>query len=234
MLLSRTRRKVKIALKGLIFDKSNMQELVEERHKNALEDSMGFRGQWDEHRRFQLAFLKERGLVPSKNLLEIGCGPLTGGIPIIGYLNANKYCGIDIRGSVLNLSWREVGIAGLSEKNPRLIYSSSFGSEELGDQQFDFILSFSVLYHLNDELLRAYFAQVAKRLKLTGICFANVNTHVDDSTWLQFPFVKRTVADYGAAASGAGLKMQSHGTVEGLGFRLRGEERLNEMLEFAK
>jgi SAM-dependent methyltransferase len=214
MLLSRSRRKAKLALKAFVFDKGNMQELVEERRRHALEDSMGFRGHWDEHRRFQLAFLREHGLVPSNSFLEIGCGPLTGGIPIIEYLNPNKYCGIDIRGSVLNLSWREVGIAGLSEKNPRLICSSSFGADELGDQRFDFVLSFSVLYHLSHELLPVYFAQVAKRLKPSGLCFANVNTQLDDSTWLQFPFVKRTVGDYGAVAGGAGLKMRSLGTAQ--------------------
>src|ERR1700733_15598110 len=146
MLLSRPRRKAKLALKGLIFDKTNLQELVDVRRRQALEDSMGFRGQWDEHRRFQIDFLKSRGLDPSHKFLEIGCGPLTGGIPVIGYLNPNNYIGVDIRSSVLNLSWGEVGAAGLSAKNPRLICSSSFGSEELPDDQFDFVLSFSVLF----------------------------------------------------------------------------------------
>jgi cyclopropane fatty-acyl-phospholipid synthase-like methyltransferase len=234
MLLSRTRRKAKLALKAFIFDKSNLQELLDVRRRHALEDSMGFRGQWDEHSRFQIAFLKEQGLDPSHKFLEIGCGPLTGGIPIIGYLHPNNYFGLDIRSSVLNLSWSEVGIAGLSAKNPRLICSSSFGSEELRDEQFDFVLSFSVLYHLSDELLRSYFFHVTNRLKPTGVCFAQVNTHLDGSTWLQFPFVKRTVTDYIEMASAAGLRTKSLGTIDNLGFRLPGEERLNEMLAFTR
>ena len=229
-----TRHKAKLALKGFIFDKSNLQELLDARHRQRLEDSMGFRGQWDEHQRFQISFLKDQGLDPSHKFLEIGCGPLTGGIPVIAYLRPNNYFGIDIRSSVLNLSWCEVGIAGLSDKNPRLICSSSFGSDELSDEQFHFVLSFSVLYHLSNELLQTYFAQVARRLEPTGVCFAQVNTHLTDSTWLQFPFVRRTVAEYGAMASAAGLKTRSLGTVESLGFRLAGEERLNEMLAFSR
>ena len=65
MLLSRTRHKAKLALKGFIFDKSNLQELLDARHRQRLEDSMGFRGQWDEHQRFQISFLKDQGLDPS-------------------------------------------------------------------------------------------------------------------------------------------------------------------------
>ena len=65
---------------------------------------MGFRGQFEKHRRFQMTFFRERGLVPSSRLLEIGCGPLTAGIPIIEYLEPGNYVGVDIRSSVLHLS----------------------------------------------------------------------------------------------------------------------------------
>jgi len=234
MVLSRTRRNAKLALKGFIFDIGNLQEVLDIRRRNALEDSMGFHGQWDEHRRFQVAFLKAQGLVPSHAFLEIGCGPLTAGIPIIEYLQPNKYFGIDIRSSVLDLAWGEVARAGLSAKNPRLICSSSFGAEELGEEQFDVVLSFSVLFHLNDELLHAYFQTVARRLKSTGFCVAQVNTQSDESTWLEFPFLKRKIDTYFAMAGEAGLKTRPLGTIERLGFRLSGEEKLNEMLAFVK
>jgi cyclopropane fatty-acyl-phospholipid synthase-like methyltransferase len=234
MVLSRTRRRAKLALKGFIFDVGRLQELVDFRRIRALEDSMGFRGQWDEHRRFQIEFLRSRGLHPPHRLLEIGCGPLTGGIPIMAYLQPNHYCGIDIRPAVLDLAWQEVGIAGLSARNPRLIHSSSFGATELGDERFNFVLSFSVLFHLSDEMLAACFLQVARRLEQGGVCLAQVNTHLPDSTWLEFPFVKRTVAQYIEQAAAAGLQGRSLGTIEALGFGLPGEERLNEMLEFRR
>ena len=160
MLLSRTRHLAKLRVKAFVFDKGNFQELLDVRRRHKLEDSMGFRGQWDEHRRFQITFLKERGLEPQHDFLEIGCGPLTGGIPLIEYLEPGKYVGVDIRSSVLNVSWGEIGLAGLSEKNRRLICSSSFGDEELGERQFDFVFSFSVLYHLSDDILRDYFRNV--------------------------------------------------------------------------
>ena len=153
-MLFRTRQRIKHRVKELIFDNAGFQEMLELRDRHRLEDAMGFRGQFDEHRRFQIAFLREQGLVPSSRFLEIGCGPLTAGIPVIEYLETGNYVGIDVRSSVLDLAWKEVGKAGLAVKNPRLICSSSFGSTELGAQTFDFILSFSVLYHLNDDILK--------------------------------------------------------------------------------
>jgi len=232
MILSRTRRTIKHHLKEFIFDKAGFQEMLDLREKYRLEDQMGFRGQFDEHRRFQVAFLKERGLVPSSRLLEIGCGPLTGGIPIIEYLEPGNYVGIDVRSSVLDLSWKEIGKARLSAKNARLVCSSSFGSTELGDQTFDFILSFSVLYHLSDEILEAYFGAVRKRLKPTGICFANVNTMYESSRWLEFPFLKRTMEQYVEIAQKKGLTTVPLGELCELGFRLPSPERHNQMLSF--
>lgn len=232
MLLARTRKRIKFDVKTFVFRAGNMQEIVDTRRRHALEDCMGFRGQWEEHRRFQLAFLQQQGLRPTHKLLEIGCGPLTGGVPIIEYLDPGKYVGIDIRNSALDLAWGEVAAAGLSGRNPRLICSSSFGSTELADQKFDFVLSFSVLYHLSDEILREYFLAVADRLQPDGKCFAQINTTVSNSTWLQFPFLCRTAAQYAEMAAQAGLDTRPLGTIEGLGFRLGGQERANEMLTF--
>lgn len=232
MLLARTRKRIKFAVKRFVFSAGNMQEIVDIRRRHALEDCMGFRGQWEEHRRFQLAFLQQQGLRPTHSLLEIGCGPLTGGVPIIEFLEPGKYVGIDIRNSALDLAWGEVAAAGLSGRNPRLICSSSFGSTELGDEKFDFVLSFSVLYHLSDEVLRGYFLAVANRLRPDGRCFAQINTTVSNSTWLQFPFLRRTPAQYAEVAAQAGLDTRPLGTIEGLGFRLPGQERTNEMLTF--
>jgi SAM-dependent methyltransferase len=231
-MLAQTRGRTIHSLKAFLFDKLGLQEVLERREKQRLEDMMGFRGQFDEHRRFQITFLKKWGLVPSHRLLEIGCGPLTAGIPIIDYLEQGNYVGTDVRSSVLDSAWQEVGKAGMSVKNPRLISSPSFASVELGDQQFDFILSFSVLFHLSDDILASYFDTVCKRLRLGGVCFANVNVLSESSRWLEFPFIKRTIENYREVASKYGLEATSLGEIGDLGFRLSGAERHNQMLSF--
>jgi cyclopropane fatty-acyl-phospholipid synthase-like methyltransferase len=230
--LSRTRAKLVHQTKGLIFDAANFQKMVELREKHQLEDSMGFRGQWDEHRRFQIEMLKKQGLLPEHTFLELGCGPMTGGIPVIEYLQSGNYVGVDIRSSVLNLGWREIGKAGLSGKNPRLICSPDFASEYIADMKVDFVYSFSVLFHLNDEVLNAYFSAVSSRLKPSGSCLANVNTHLPSDQWLEFPFIKRTIDTYVQAAALHGLTTVSLGKIKDMGFRSQSDEKENPLLKF--
>lgn len=229
-MLKRTRANIAYGLRGWVFDTFGFQSMIDRREMNELEDIMGFRGMIPEHRRFQLEFLKSQGLKPEHSLIEIGCGPLTAGLPLIEYLDPGNYVGVDVRPNALNPSWRQVGKAGLAGKNPLLIVSDSFGEESLGDRRFDYVLTFSVLFHLNDQILDQWFAMVAKR---GGVAYANVNTATESSTWLQFPFLKRDVETYRDAAARHGLKTEDMGTLEALGFRLPGEEKLNPLLRFS-
>jgi len=230
-MLKKTRANIAFGAKSKIFDMFNFQSMLDRREMNLLEDHMGFRGQIPEHRRFQLDFLKSQGLKPEHSFLEIGCGPMTGGLVLIDYLDSGNYVGIDVRPEVLNLSWQQVGKAGLAAKNPRLIISTRFGDDYLDDRKFDFVMSFSVLYHLSDEILDGWFSSVSRRI---GTAFANVNTETEGSTWLQFPFVKRTVEDYVTMAAKHGLRTDNLGSIESLGFKLPGLERENPLLRFTR
>jgi len=227
MLLSRTRANLAYRARLALFKIGGVQDALDESERRVLEAHMGFRGQWEEHRRFQLEFAKSAGLRPDSSLLEIGCGPLTLGLPAIAYLAANRYTGVDVRPEVLNLAWSQIGKAGLASKNPRLVHSTSFGAVELGEARFDFIWSFSVLYHLTDALIADWFAQVSRRLAPGGAYFANLNVEQPESTWLQFPFVRRSVDFYRDAAARHGLTLRELGTLESLGFRLDSTEKTN-------
>lgn len=232
---ARTRAKIIHAAKAFVFDKGHFQSMVDLREKHALEDSMGFRGQFDEHRRFQIQMLMDQGLRPHHYFLELGCGPLTAGIPVISYLDPGHYVGVDIRSNVLDLGWREIGKANLSRKNPRLLLSDKFAEDLLSaDDRFDLIYSFSVLYHLSDELLDRYFSSVSLRVEPEGRCIANVNTHIPSDRWLEFPFLKRSVDDYCSIAGRHGLKATDQGTIESLGFKNPDAEKHNHLLVFRR
>jgi cyclopropane fatty-acyl-phospholipid synthase-like methyltransferase len=209
-----------------------MQGFLDERELHALEDHMGFRGQLPEHRRFQIEELTKLGLRPAHSVLEIGCGPLTAGIPVIQYLEPGRYVGIDVRASVLNAAWQQIGRHELSEKNPQLLRSDDFGNAELAERRFDYIWAFSVLFHLSDEILDRLFWSVAKRLTKAGMFVANVQTDVESSSWLEFPFLKRTVSDYQNVAAKHGLRLTELGTIEQRGFNLGSAERTNPLLQF--
>lgn len=228
----RTIQRSMLKFKELIFDRFGMQDLVDLRRRQQLEDSMGFRGQWEDHREFQIDLLKRQGMLPTSRLLEIGCEPMTAGIPIIRHLNAGCYTGVDVRDSVLNLAWQEVGDAGLSQKNARLICSSNFAQPELAAEKFDFILSFSVLFHLDDEVLDEFFHAVSQLLSREGRCITNINTEVPDSTWLEFPFRRRSVEQYRRAAARHELVTLDLGDIASLGFGGSGLEKYNRLLIF--
>jgi 2-polyprenyl-3-methyl-5-hydroxy-6-metoxy-1,4-benzoquinol methylase len=233
MVLSRTRAHLAYRFKLAIFKAGRLHEALDEAEQRDLEAHMGFRGQWEEHRRFQMELAKSFGLRQNSSLLEIGCGPLTFGLPAIAYLDANRYVGVDVRSNVLDLAWSQVGKAGLADKNPKLLHSRSFGAEELGHERFDFIWSFSVLYHLTDPLLNDCFAQIAQRLAPQGSYFANLNVEQPESEWLEFPFVKRNVEFYREAARRNGLAMTELGTLQSLGFRLDFAEKTNVLVKIA-
>src|SRR3954447_26273250 len=52
---------------------------------------------WKDKRKFQIEFLEGSGLRPDTKLVDIGCGTLRGGIPIIERLDPGNYVGVDVR-----------------------------------------------------------------------------------------------------------------------------------------
>lgn len=234
VLLFKTRQRLVYQSRLRIFKALRIDKALVEARTLELELHMGFRGQWAEHRRFQFEQIKAAGLKPADRLLEIGCGPLTLGVPVIDYLDPGCYIGVDVRPEVLNLALQEIGKNGLAAKNPRLVLSTSFGANELGAVHFEFAWSFSVLYHLSDDLLHGLMAQMALRLAPGGQYFANINIDVDESRWLQFPFVRRPLTFYQAAAQQVGLVAEDMGTLQSLGFRLSAAEGANHLLRIVR
>ena len=85
-LLMRTRRKL-YSLRAFVPG-------LREHHR--LEAMVGPLGYWDQLQRYHLRLLCANGLKPGQTLLDIGCGPLQGGIAFIRYLNRGGYTGIEV------------------------------------------------------------------------------------------------------------------------------------------
>lgn len=63
---------------------------------------------WKMKQDFQINFLKSQGLKEKDQLLDIGCGTLRGGIPIIKYLDSGNYCGIEVRDQIITEAKKEL------------------------------------------------------------------------------------------------------------------------------
>lgn len=172
---------------------------------------------WELKRDFQIAFLRERGLQPQHRLLDIGCGTLRGGIPLIDYLEAGHYCGVEARAEVLEEGRSELREAGLAAKAPVLICSEDITQASV-DLSFDFAWAFSVLIHMSDDISGNTLDFVAAHLAQAGVFYANVNIgDRAEGSWQGFPVVWRSLAFYEEACSARGLQLEDIGSLLELG-----------------
>lgn len=172
---------------------------------------------WKMKRDFQFNFLKQVGLLPEHYLMDIGCGTLRGGIPLISYLQEGHYFGLESRRKVLEEGRKELSAADLTDKAPTLLVSEDFGSLEL-NQRFDFFWAFSVFIHMPDPVLNNCLHFVKNYLKIDGNLYANVNIgNKQEGSWQGFPINYRSIEFYQQQCVKNGLEMTDLGCLKDLG-----------------
>ena len=129
-------------------------------------------GMWEELGKLQLDFLIRYGLKPEHKLLDIGCGCLRGGIPIMKYLNEGNYFGIDKSSSLINAGREEISEAKLEDKNPVLMIDNNFSLYRFSER-FDYMISVSLFTHLTVNNIVKCLSEVKKRLKTGGQYFSS-------------------------------------------------------------
>ncbi|MCB7129689.1 MAG: class I SAM-dependent methyltransferase [Candidatus Brocadiales bacterium] len=191
---------------------------------------------WEMKRDFQIRFLKHVGLKPEHYLLDLGCGTLRGGIPLIEYLQEQHYYGIEVRANVLDEGKKELHEANLEYRQPVLVCAENIALLRL-EKMFDLIWAYSVLIHTTDTILSDTLGFVRAHLNSTGYFYANVSIgERKDETWSEgFPVVTRPFDFYVEVARQAGLNVIDTGTIESLGFK-SGQQSHDEkrMLKFYK
>jgi len=174
---------------------------------------------WEVKRRFQFEFLTSRGLRPESRLLDIGCGTLRGGIPLIDYLRAGHYVGVEARVAALAEARKELADAGLEDKLPLLIHADDPAQVRLADP-VDFAWAFSVLFHMQDETVDACLGLIARELTDDGVFYANVglgDQREQQGQWQGFPVISRAREFYTSLASAHGLAVGDVGRLDTLG-----------------
>ena len=131
----------------------------------------GPRDLWIMKRRWQIEFLLSQGLKESDTLLDLGCGPLRGGIPIIEYLDVGNYHGLDLKRECVVAAKMVLRDNGLEWKRPKL----NTLQLAIPWMKFDWIWCFSVVMHIEDSEIDAHFDFIKNSLVPEGICFLNVN-----------------------------------------------------------
>jgi cyclopropane fatty-acyl-phospholipid synthase-like methyltransferase len=199
---------------------------------------VGPTGYWYKLQHYQLSFLKQMGLLPGHTLLDIGCGPLSGGIAFIEYLQAGRYAGIDIRQDAITEAHIQLARSGLAGKNPVLIKSDDFGEGILGGRHFDYIWACQVFYHMDEEVIRRCIRSISKRMKPGSRFFGDIigfpNKVTDSSRWRGFSFYLHEPEMLRDIAAEQGLHMTNLGPISQFGYPETLGLKTNQMLEFSR
>lgn len=127
-------------------------------------------GLWNEIGALQFNFLLKEGLLPSHKLVDIGCGALRCGIPIIRYLDEGNYYGLDINASLIEAGKSEIAKEGLTAKCPTLLVNDRFELSCFA-VLFDYAIAQSLFTHLDRELIRRCLIESRKVLTSRGKLF---------------------------------------------------------------
>lgn len=216
-------RRVKGRFKSFFYDP------MEKRH--ALSGDPSF---WKEDRNFQFNFLLQAGLKSHHHFLDFGCGTLVGGIPLIGYLQPERYYGIEIRPKVIDESRKEIEQNQLENKNPKLLLCDSIKNLSI-NAKFDYILAFFVIFLLNDNQIIDLFNFVSKHLENNGVFFANSNLEGRNPNikWQGFRLNSKDLDFYKNLSDQVGLKVEDVGSLGELDFNFGTKEiSKHRMLKF--
>ena len=137
-------------------------------------------GQWRARRDLQLGFLSQFGLAKKDRFLDLGCGSLRLGLPLIDFLNVGHYTGVDIDRNCISVSCRFISLFDLHHKSPRIVLSRTFGLEELEQKPcFDIVWIFQVLIHLTHNHVEQAMRSISVFLAEGGIAYGSAR--IDDS-----------------------------------------------------
>jgi SAM-dependent methyltransferase len=122
----------------------------------------------------QLELLRLEGCVPQSHVLEVGCGCLSAGLPLIAHLEAGHYVGIEPNTWLLDAaksSWRTRWL--LARKRATFLVRTDFDAGGLG-RTFDYVLSHSILSHCAHWQLEQFLANVSRVLRPFGRILASI------------------------------------------------------------
>lgn len=95
----------------------------------------------------QLEILRREGLQPHMNVLEIGCGCLSAGVPLMQALNIDCYVGIEPNKWLVDAAMQVPRIKKIVEESKAVFIENGEFDASGVNRTFDFILSHSVLSH---------------------------------------------------------------------------------------
>jgi len=206
--------------------------------ESRLERLVGPAGIWSHLEQYQFNALTRLGLKPHHSVIDVGCGPITVGLPLISYLERGNYVGLDLLPEPLNESYRRIARHDLAHKNPTLVCSSTFGKRELERRTFDFIWMSQLSYHLDDLQLVLLFEQACAMMTPSSVLLLDVidpSLQIEtDHTWRGFSYHLRPIENFELIAEQFSLTVERRGTLRDYGYPGKINLSGNTLLEFRR
>jgi len=147
--------------------------------------------------------LIKKGLKESDDFLDYGCGYGRMALPLIKYLDENKYIGMDLSKERIRLANEYI-----ESQDPKIIKQHKFFvsvnksiSDLVGDKKFDMILMYSVIGHNPLKEVYKIFSELKNHLNQNGkIFFDYLSSHENNpndyfTSFMGFT-IKRSVKDF--------------------------------------
>lgn len=170
----------------MLFDPTHF-DFESQDEENRYERLVGPQGHWRTRRDMQLTILSDVGLRPEQRVLDVGCGALRLGLPLIDYLDAGNYVGIDIDADCVAAANHLIERFRLRNRRPTIVQSTSFGLEELPpDEKFDIVWCFQVFIHLTEDLTLQALQAIKTFLHPAGAAYVSVSVREDAPTFSSY------------------------------------------------
>lgn len=142
---------------------------------------------------WQLQFLISVGLKPDSKLLDIGCGDLREGVPLIRFLNEHCYFGVDQSSSALFQGFQSIKKSDKS-RSPKIYIGGDFGFEKL-DLRVDFCWANSVFTHIDISLIGKCMSSAFQVLNSGGVFYATYFEPSSNNSWIEPELYRDSVKD---------------------------------------
>jgi cyclopropane fatty-acyl-phospholipid synthase-like methyltransferase len=122
----------------------------------------------------QFELLKKTGCRPDSYVLDIGCGCLHAGVPLMEFLETGHYAGIDPNEWLRDKVMKKPGVRDLVQrKRPHFLSNENFDAAELGIS-FDYVFAHSVLSHAAHWQLEQFLGNSSAVLAPQGRILASI------------------------------------------------------------
>lgn len=174
--------------------------------------SVGPEDLFEEMREWQFNYVIDQGLKRDDHFLDLGCGVLRGGIPVIDYLDEGRYFGMDISIDAIEVGRNEIARHELRHKNPVLVNNSDLEFEDVAWKgvRFDFIWAQSVITHLPGFKVEELLSNVNSVLDDDGVFHATIWESDDNDTemglhrydyWYRLGYLNELASENGLTVS---------------------------------